>query len=97
MSFWAATIPHDGKPVTVGEDECDVIITQACIQNSNGLAAGSVVTLLAMNESSNWVTLVRFTTLDSEFTPLRIVVAAGSVLSLKVSIALIFFFFTKAV
>jgi hypothetical protein len=71
--------------MTIGEDECDIIITQACIQNSGSLSAGTVVSLLATTEGSSWVTLARFRTTESESTPLRIVVAAGSELTLKVS------------
>jgi hypothetical protein len=82
MSFWAATISE--KPIRIGEDECDIVITQACIQNSGALPAGTVVSLLAMTEGSSWVTLARFRTTESETTPLRIVVAAGSELNLKV-------------
>ena len=90
MSFWAATIPNDGKPLTIGEDECDIIITQACMKDSGNLSAGTLVNLLAMNGSSNWVSLARFRTGESECTPLRIVVTAGSELSLKVSNAVTF-------
>jgi hypothetical protein len=88
MSFWAATVPANGKQLTIGENKCDIIITQASLRSSESLPSGSVVTLLAMTkvEGSKWVPLARFRTGDLECTPFRIAISAGSETNLKVQI-----------